>query len=84
MNNTNIDFIIDPSQEILSIENTAEVLEVSTATVRNWIKCRFLPAHNKNNKYFLYKTDVENIKSKFLQGEIEKLNKRANKMDEQS
>ena len=56
-------FIVDTHKEILNIENTAELLGISTATVRNWIKCGYLPTYNKNNKYFFYKTDVENIKS---------------------
>ena len=80
MVNIQTDFIIDSHKDTLSIENTAELLGISTATVRNWIKCEYLPAYNKNNKYFFYKTDIENIKSKLLNGELEKLNKRANKI----
>ena len=79
VNNTS-DLIVDTHKEILNIENTAELLGISTATVRNWIKCGYLHIHNKSNKYFFYKTDVENIKSKLLSGELEKLNKRANKI----
>ena len=80
INNTHTDFIVDTNKEVLNIENTAELLGISKATVRNWIKCGYLPTYNKNNKYFFYRTDVENIKSKLLNGELEKLHKRANKI----
>ena len=80
MVNNTPDFIVNTHNEILNIENTAELLGISTTTVRNWIKCGQLPTYNKNNKHFFYKTDVEKIKSKLLSGELEKLNKRANKI----
>ena len=80
INNTHTDFIADTNKEALNIEDTAELLGISTATVRNWIKCGYLPAYNKNNKYFFYRTDIENIKSKLLNGELKKLHKRANKI----
>lgn len=38
MVNNNPDFIVDAHKEILNIENTAELLGISTATVRNWVK----------------------------------------------
>ena len=79
VNNTS-DFRFDTHKEILNIENTAELLGISTATVRNWVKSGQLPTYNKNDNYFFYKTDVEKIKSKLLNGELEKLNKRANKI----
>ncbi len=80
MTNNTPNFIVDTHKEILNIENTADILGISTATVRNWIKSGQLPTYNKNNNYFFYKTDVEKIKSKLLSGELEKLNKRANKI----
>ena len=79
VNNTS-DLSFDTHKEILNIENTAELLGISTATVRNWIKNGQLPTHNEDNNYFFYRTDVEKIKSKLLSGELEKLNKRANKI----
>ena len=79
-NNNPTDFIADANKEVLNIESTAELLGISTATVRNWIKCGYLPRYNKNNKCFFYRTDVENIKSKLLTGELERLHKRANKI----
>ncbi len=83
MVNNTPDFIVDTHKEFLNIKNTAELLGISTATVRNWIKSGILnpgqlPIYNNN--YFFYKTDVEKIKLKLLSGELERLNKRANKI----
>ena len=72
--------MVNTRKEILNIENTADLLGISTTTVRHWIKSGQLPTYNKNNNYFFYRTDVEKIKSKLLSGELEKLNKRANKI----
>ena len=80
MGNNNFDFIADAHKEILNIEDVADSLGISTATVRNWIKTGELPTYTKYNNYFFNKTDVEKIKSKLLSGELEKLNKRANKI----
>ena len=51
VNNTH-DFIVDTHKEILSIENVADILGISKATVRNWIKSGQLPIYN-NNYFFL-------------------------------
>ena len=64
-------------RDILNMKAAAELLGVSTATARNWVKCKHLPAYNR--KYF-YRTDIENIRLKLLSGKLEKLNKRANKL----
>ena len=74
------DSIVNTHKEILNIEKVADVLGISTATVRHWIKSGHLPAYDKNNNNFFYRTDVEKIKSKLSSGELEKLNKRANKI----
>ena len=80
MVNNTPDFTVDSHKEILTIENTADTLGISTATVRNWVKNGQLPIHTKNNNCFFYRADIEKIKSKLLSGEWEKLNKRANKI----
>ena len=67
-------------EKTLNVKTTAQLLEVSTATIRNWTKCGHLHAHNKNSKHFFYKTDIEKVKSKLLTGELKKLNTRANKL----
>ena len=74
------DFIIDTHKEILNIESVADILGISTATVRNWTKTGHLTIYNKNNNQFFYRTDIEKIKRKLLSGELEKLTKRANKI----
>ena len=73
-------FIVDTPKDILNIGNVADILGISTATVRNWIKSGQLPTYNKNNNRCFYRADVEKIQSKLLSGELEKLNKRANKI----
>jgi len=67
------------NEAVLNIESTATFLGISTATVRNWVKCGYLQTLEENTKYFFHKKDIENIKSKILNGDLEKLNKRANK-----
>lgn len=67
------------NEAVLNIENTATFLGISTATVRNWVKCGYLQALGENTKYFFHKKDVEDIKSKISNGDLEKLSKRANK-----
>ena len=69
----------ETNKEILNLENTAELLGVSIATVQNWIKTGRLSAFNNKQQYF-YKTDVENIKLQIINGNWNKLNKRANKL----
>jgi tRNA1(Val) A37 N6-methylase TrmN6 len=69
----------DNNEAVLDIESTATFLDISTATVRNWVKCGYLQTLGENTKYFFHKKDVENIKSKILNGDLKKLNKRANK-----
>ncbi len=74
------DFGLASPEKILNIEETAELLGISTATVRNWVKCRQIPTHKKKNKHFFYRSDIEKIKLKLATGELKKLNKRANKL----
>ena len=73
-------FIVDNYKSILNIESVATFLDISTTTVRNWVKSGDLPTFEKNTKYFFHKRDVEDIKFKILNGNLEKLNKRANKV----
>lgn len=66
-------------KEILTYKDAAEILEVSPATVRNWNKLKYLVSiEKKGYKYFNYK-DVIELKTKIQKGELDKLNKRANK-----
>ena len=73
-------FIVSNNEAMLNIENTATFLGISTATVRNWVKCGYLQTFDENAKYFFHKKDIEDVKFKILNGNLEKLNKRANKV----
>ena len=67
------------NEAVLNLESTATLLGISTATVRNWVKCGHLQTLGEKTKYFFHLTEVENIKSNIANGNLEKLNKRANK-----
>jgi len=67
------------SEAVLNIESAATFLGISAATVRNWVKCGYLQTLSENTKHFFHKKDIEDVKSKILNGNLEKLNKRANK-----
>ncbi len=72
---------INSYKDLLDIEAVALLLNISKATVRNWVKCGHLPLFQRNTKgYFFYKEDIENIKQKILTGKLNKLNKRVNKI----
>ncbi|MCX6762130.1 MAG: N-6 DNA methylase [Candidatus Moranbacteria bacterium] len=70
--------IINNNEAVLNLESAATFLGISTATVRNWVKCGHLQTF-EDKKHFFHKKDVEDIKSKILSGDLEKLNRRANK-----
>ena len=65
--------------EKITIFQTAEILGVSNATVRNWIKHKFLYPSIVENKIYFDLDLVEDLKRKINSGEIERLTKRANK-----
>lgn len=62
------------SEEIINIIKASEILNVSKATVRNWIKSKLLPE-------VLTVQEVEKLKLSIEDGSISKLNKRANKLN---
>jgi len=71
--------INNKNEAVLNLENTATFLGISTATVRNWVKCGYLQTFGEKTKYFFHLAEVENIKSNIANGNLEKLNRRANK-----
>lgn len=73
-------FIVNNNEAVLNVENTATFLGISTATVKNWVKCGHLRTFDENKKYFFRKKHIEDVKFKILNGDLEKLNKRANKI----
>jgi len=78
-NNFQNNLIFNNNEAVINLESTATFLGISTATVRNWVKCGHLKTLGEETKYFFHKRDIENVKSKILNGDLEKLNKRANK-----
>lgn len=70
--------IITNNEAVLNIESAATLLSISTATVRNWVKCGYLQTFGETKSCF-NKKDIEDVKSKIISGHIEKLSKRANK-----
>jgi len=71
--------IVRSNEAVFNLETTATFLGISTATVRNWVKCGQLKVFDENTKYSFHKVDIEDVKSKILNGDLNKLNKRANK-----
>jgi len=67
------------NEAVLNLESAATFLGISTATVRNWVKCGYLQTLGEKTKYFFRLAEVENIKSNIANGNLEKLNRRANK-----
>lgn len=66
------------AKNVIDLEKTAECLDISTATVRNWVKCGYLQAHTPNKRYF-HIAEIENVKASIKNGDLDKLNGRANK-----
>lgn len=67
------------SKNVIDLEKTASFLGISTATVRNWVKCGHLQTYTDNKRYFFHLSDIENVKTNIINGNLDKLNGRANK-----
>ena len=66
------------ARNVIDLEKTASFLGISTATVRNWVKCGYLQAHTTDKRYF-HIAEIENVKANIKNGDLNKLNGRANK-----
>jgi len=66
------------AKNVIDLEKTASFLGISTATVRNWVKCGYLQAHTTDKRYF-HIAEIENVKANIKNGNLNKLNGRANK-----
>ena len=67
------------NEDYLTYKEVSEVLGISTATVRNWVKLGHIkPASVHLSNRFL-RSHIEEIRNKITNGSLEKLNKRANK-----
>jgi tRNA1(Val) A37 N6-methylase TrmN6 len=64
---------------VLSITNTAEELGVSVATIRNWVRHKYLtPISIKESNHF-DQFEIDSLRNQISNGEISRLNNRANK-----
>lgn len=66
-------------EEILDMGKTAEMLGISKASVRNWIKHGYLQAVDPKGNTF-YASEALKLKRAVMEGKIDRLNKRANKV----
>ncbi len=74
-----IELFDHPNEDFLTYKEVAELLGVSNATVRNWVKLGHIkPASTHLNNRFLI-SHIEEIKNNLANGSLAKLNKRANK-----
>lgn len=65
--------------KLMDINEVADFLEISSATVRNWIKHDYIaPAKTEGKMRFIFQ-DVHSLKDNLLNGNINRLRKRANK-----
>ena len=67
------------SKEIIDIKTAANILGVSTATIRNWVKCKELKVVTTNKKLSFFNDDIIAIKKDIEKGKTKKLYSRANK-----
>ncbi len=66
------------NKKILNINDVAIFFGISTATVRNWIKCGEIKTiSDKSSNFYLY--EIQKLKEKIENGKLDKLNGRANK-----
>ncbi len=66
-------------KKLINAKKSAEILGVSEATIKNWIKHKYLfPIEKKEGQYF-DKSQIISLKNKIENGEITRLNSRANK-----
>lgn len=68
---------ISIKNDMLSVDETADILGISSATVKNWIKLDKLSATKFEKKYFLNKESVLNLKENLADSDL--LKKRRNK-----
>ena len=45
------------NEVVLNLESTATFFDISTATVRNWVKCGYLKTLSEKTKYFFHLTE---------------------------
>src|SRR3989338_1262104 len=66
-------------EQVVTTEKVAAMLGISTATVINWVKCGHLRPVEQSRQNDFSVFEIENVQRQIFNGELEKLNKRANK-----
>ncbi len=66
------------NKKILNVEDVAVLFDISTATVRNWIKCGNIQTISEQ-RYNFHLHEIQKLKEKIENGKLEKLRGRANK-----
>ena len=74
----------DGQTDLLDITTASNVLGVSTATTRNWIKAGQLAYSSRGSGKLLDKKQIEQLKTDIYNGKTERLNHRANKRNSKS
>ncbi|HEY4484098.1 MAG TPA: hypothetical protein VI752_02915, partial [Candidatus Paceibacterota bacterium] len=76
---------ITNTTEYMDLHGVVSLLGVSSATVRNWIKHSYLiPKETSGKKMLFNSTEVKELKQKIVSGEVNRLNRRANKKNSQN
>lgn len=70
---------IAQKNEIMNINQAADFLQISSATVRNWIRHNYLTPISLDGKIRFSARDVYSFKEDLIEGRIGRLRKRANK-----
>jgi len=66
-------------KEFIDSREVSAILGVSEATIKNWVKHKYLIPTKKEQRIEFNRTEVEKLKTKIKTGEIDRLNNRANK-----
>lgn len=63
----------------MKLSEASAYLEVSAATLRNWVRSGLVSANQSGAKLYFYEKEIQSLKEKLVQGTVSKLRKRANK-----
>jgi len=65
--------------DFIDSKEVSAILGISEATIKNWIRHRYLKPISEDGKTLFNKSEVYDLKKKIQEGEIDRLNNRANK-----
>ena len=61
------------TKNVIDLEKAASFLGISTATVRNWVKCGHLKTYTDDKRYFFHLSNIENVKANITNDNLKKL-----------